>query len=887
MQTDKTKRQQDPFPGEIHDITASAHMGIWRIEIVENEEPRMYVDDVMRELLGIAGQESTPEKVYTDWYSNIVPEAVPSVLHSVERMKMGHHDENTYLWKHPEKGTRYVRCGGTAKPIDGGYRLQGYHYDVDEITRKELEQRQELENTLNDRNAYYETIEALSNIFNSVHVIDLTDYSVMPFRAKKIVREVVNQSTGAVEMMKQIITMTISEEYRERALRFTDLTTIADRMRRRKIISDELLGKNLGWIQASFITMTRDDTGRPVKVIFATRVIDEEKRLEESLIHKDKMKSDFLAGMSHEIRTPINAILGMNTMILREAEQDDVKQYAQNIRAAGNTLLSLINDILDLSKIESGKMEVLHSRYRLDSVINDLINMIRPKAADKRLAFSAEIAPTVPVMLVGDEMRVKQIILNLLNNAVKYTKKGSVRFSIDVSAVKDKQVTLRVSVRDTGIGIKTEDMSRLFSPYERFEGARNKKIEGTGLGLSISENLLEKMNSHLEVESTYGEGSVFSFALTQSMWGDATIGNDFRAAADSQDSKETPEQFQAPDARILVADDIEMNLMVVKNLLKRVKITPELAHSGMEALHKCKEEKYDLVFLDAMMPEMSGEEAFEHIRADSLNTETPVVVLTANAIAGAKEEYLAKGFTDYLEKPINGIKLENMIQRYLPENLLEEPDDETLLEEAVSEETEDAVRCIAMISGINVKSGVNAAGGKETYLNVCENFCCTADERIAMLKTYYSEKDMKAFYIQVHGLKSSARLIGALALSENAAEMEMAAKDGKTEIIDRRITRALQQYEALAGVLQKLLPGKPADRAPDRPVLSSEAVNRQLSEMLEVLEAYDYGTAKAMFRELRSSRLPEEFFDTFNRLNRLFGEADTDGIIALLKERTG
>lgn len=280
---------------EIRDIIASANMGTWRIEIVDGEESRMYVDETMKNLLGTASQERTPEMTYMDWYSNIVPEAVESVLHSVERMEQGYFDENTYLWNHPTKGTRYVRCGGTAQAISGGFILRGYHYDVDDVVREDQAKVAMLWNALSEKNEYYNTLGALGDIFYSMHVIDLKDDTVVEFTAKDNVKEIVNHKNGASEMMVKIMSMSITEEYREDALEFTDLSTLADRMKNKQIISQQLVGNSIGWVLASFVTMETDEEGRPTKVIYTTRNIDEEKKQEEKLIRKSQ--TDELTGL--------------------------------------------------------------------------------------------------------------------------------------------------------------------------------------------------------------------------------------------------------------------------------------------------------------------------------------------------------------------------------------------------------------------------------------------------------------------------------------------------------------------------------------------------------------------------------------------------------------
>jgi len=287
--------KQDAELGEIKDIIASANMGTWRIELVDGEQPRMFVDETMKKLLGIDGQDESPEKVYVDWFSNITPKAVQSVLNSVERMKQGFNDENTYRWKHPTKGIRYVRCGGTAKMIPGGYSLQGYHYDVDEVVRKERKQMLQLQKALEEKKEYYNTLGSLGDIFYSMHVIDLVHDRVFPFSSKNKVAEIVDHTDGAALMMEQVMRTAIVDEQQESALEFSDLHTIPDRMKGKKIISNEFTGKGVGWFLASFIVMEADEEGRPTKVIYTTRVIDEEKKQQEKLLRKTQ--TDEMTGL--------------------------------------------------------------------------------------------------------------------------------------------------------------------------------------------------------------------------------------------------------------------------------------------------------------------------------------------------------------------------------------------------------------------------------------------------------------------------------------------------------------------------------------------------------------------------------------------------------------
>ncbi len=394
--------------------------------------------------------------------------------------------------------------------------------------------------------------------------------------------------------------------------------------------------------------------------------LEEQKEIADSA---NAAKSRFLANMSHEIRTPINAVLGMDEMILRECREKEIRSYAENIMSAGKTLLSIINDILDLSKVEEGKMEIIPVQYELSSLLNDLENMIAERARKKGLEFRNEVCDEIPHLLFGDEIRIRQCVVNLLTNAVKYTEKGSVILKVFFEKKDEKHIMLGFQVQDTGMGMKKEDMEKLFAPFQRIEEKRNRSIEGTGLGMSIVRQLLALMGSELTVESEYGKGSTFTFSVEQEVVKWEEVGEQSqKGEAARQENNIYKERFHAPDAKILVVDDTEMNLTVIKNLLKKTQIQIDTAASGREALELFKERFYDVVFIDHMMPDMDGMETLQHMK--ETGKEVPMVALTANAVSGAREMYISAGFTDYLSKPVEGERLEKMLSRLLhPEKL--------------------------------------------------------------------------------------------------------------------------------------------------------------------------------------------------------------------------
>ena len=402
------------------------------------------------------------------------------------------------------------------------------------------------------------------------------------------------------------------------------------------------------------------------------QIIDQLEEASRQADLANKAKSAFLAKMSHEIRTPINAILGMDEMILRETKENQISEYAGSIRDASKTLLSIINDILDLSKIESGKFNIVPDKYNVPEMIMNIVDIMSVKVREKGLNWKIEIDEKIPTALFGDELRIKQVVTNIMNNAVKYTEAGQVLLRIDWMETGESQGDLVIEVTDTGIGIRKEDMSKLFAYYERFDENRNHFVEGTGLGLTITKNLVEMMNGKITVHSIYGKGSSFLVHINQRVVDATPMGTLEDAKKARVRLMEEADLFTAPEAKILVVDDNMINLTIAKELLKRTEIQVELANSGENCLEMVKKERYDIIFLDHMMPTMDGIKTLQNMKSmeGNLSKDAVVVVLTANAIAGAKEMYLEQGFDDYLSKPIDSHELETMIRKYLPEGLI-------------------------------------------------------------------------------------------------------------------------------------------------------------------------------------------------------------------------
>lgn len=437
------------------------------------------------------------------------------------------------------------------------------------------------------------------------------------------------------------------------------------------IFWNDILLSDIGCCLALFIMLTSLET--PDFLLLQRSLKELEVAKSEAQI-ANHAKSDFLANMSHEIRTPINAVLGLDEMILRESKEADIIEYAAKIKSAGNTLLSLINDILDFSKIESGKMDIVLAEYDLKPMLTNLFQMIQERARAKALELRFYIDENLPSRMYGDDVRIQQVITNLLTNAVKYTQTGSVTLNMSVCEKNTDCVRYRVSVKDTGIGIKEEDREQLFESFQRIDEIRNRNIEGTGLGLAITLKLLNAMGSSLQVDSVYGEGSDFYFELEQKIIDSSPIGRiQLGQNKVSTNTEVYRESFTAKGARILVVDDNKMNLLVFKGLLKSSQMEITTAQSGKEALELMRNNTYHIVFLDHFMPEMDGIEVLHQMNQEDkiASKKMPVIVLTANAVAGAKEMYINEGFMDFLSKPVKGADIEKVLLSYLPTDLVQ------------------------------------------------------------------------------------------------------------------------------------------------------------------------------------------------------------------------
>lgn len=602
-------------------------------------------------------------------------------------------------------------------------------------------------------------------------------------------------------------------------------------------------------------------------------------------------KNNFLSGISHDIRSPINAILGLNEMVIRESREATIRGYAQDIKSAGNTLMSFVTDVLDTSRIEEGRLEIVAIKYDLSSVVNDIMNMNIRAANEKGLKLTVKVDEKTPHLLKGDEVRIKQCILKLMSNAIKFTDEGNITVEIGYAKLTDSEILLTASVSDTGRGIKEEDLERLFVPFEKASADRNIKNEGSGLGMTITRKLLEMMGSELRVESKFGSGSTFKFSLKQEVLDWQPIGNVDEAYARLRDSQgRYEESFRAPDAKVLVVDDSPVNLMIAEGLLKETKMQITLAESGQKAVNACKETKFDLILLDHMMPEMDGIETLHHIREDeeSINKKAPIVALTANAVDGAKELYEKEGFDFYLSKPIVAEKLEEAIKSYLDPKLVitggwekEAPPEDLKDGEEASGSSSNSenpfLKKMEQISGIFVDKGIEYSGSPELYEKVVTEFTDTGNSRADIIEGYFEAQDIKNYTIQVHALKSAARIIGATALSQLAAALEEAGNAEDMVRITNATGELLKRYRGLVSELEAMF-----EDNEEKPEIDEDSLKDAVASLKEVVEAFDFDSVDSIMDELKKYKMPDAFKEKYAKLKTLVAEVARDDILLLL-----
>lgn len=543
------------------------------------------------------------------------------------------------------------------------------------------------------------------------------------------------------------------------------------------------------------------------------KLMDELEQAKEAAEEANRAKTQFIARVSHEIRTPINAIMGMNEMIMRESRECDIIQYADDVRNSSTILLGIINELLDAAKIESGKMEVLPVEYDMGSFLNDLYHLIYIRAREKNLTLNFEIEKTIPKVYFGDDKRIRQVLINLLTNSVKYTDKGEVTLSLTAETEGDTAF-LHFSVRDTGIGIKKEELESICEEFKRADMKRNRSVEGTGLGMNIVQQFLRLMGSELKIESEYEKGSAFQFVLEQKIVDKSPLGDFTASFSKVGEEKFFRSSFVAPDARILVVDDYPMNIKVLKNLLKQNKVQIEGVESGRECLRLLRQQSFDLIFLDHRMPGMDGVETLHEMRKQELGKGVPVIMLTANAIVGDREKYLEEGFDEFLSKPIMPERLEKIMLQFLPEKYIQtanrEPEEivymdaKAYLESLEKDDEVDFEQVKEVFPEFNYEKALSLCNGEEGfYLELLRDF--TELTIKTELEGYVETQDSENYSIRIHGFKNNAYSVGADKLGDLAYKMEQESKDGITEALIKKQEELFGMYAQICETYRSLL----------------------------------------------------------------------------------
>ena len=574
----------------------------------------------------------------------------------------------------------------------------------------------------------------------------------------------------------------------------------------------------------------------------------------EKFKQSSEIKSQFLANMSHEIRTPLNAILGFNEIILRSSKEQKVLEYSANIHEAGSSLKTIINSILDISKIESGKLEIHAIEYSTIQMLDHIVSMFESLAAKKGLNFKTIIDEHLPEILIGDEAHVMQVLTNILSNAVKYTEKGTVTFTVKVLECSENcsKCRLYFSVKDTGIGIRKEDIHRLFEKFERLDMKRNYNTEGTGLGMSIVVNLLRAMNSEINVESVYGQGSVFYFELEQQVQTSDAIGSFLERRKD----------------------------------LEQIQIHADTAMSGAEAIEKIRNIHYDVILMDHMMPDMDGIESTAKIRNLSIKTHDPyfatlpILALTANAIVGMRETFLEAGMQDFISKPIEVNTLYSTIRRWLPS-------DKIIIKQKTDPESEENVAWEKEPACMNMETACQFCPSKDllirnmkTYINACQSTC-------DKLSCYRQERDVDNYIITVHGLKSSSKIIGLNELSELAKEQEMNCHTGKPELAWEHTEELIRLYHNVVEDMKTFLDENSLlkEQEEENTPLSLEEYDQLCSRIMEAAMAFDLGEFMKLEEEFEHIRVPKEKQEKFERIKELVINASFGELIAYVEKR--
>jgi CheY-like chemotaxis protein/nitrogen-specific signal transduction histidine kinase len=628
--------------------------------------------------------------------------------------------------------------------------------------------------------------------------------------------------------------------------------------------------------------------GYMMTIVDVTKIIEQNhlmKRLVLQTEDANRAKTNFVSNMSHEIRTPMNSIVGITEILLRSRHSPKEQEYLLNIQSSGRVLLTIINDVLDCSKMEAGKMQLFDEPYDTCSLFHDLRISMENRIGHSGLELIYDIDQDIPCKLKGDMGRIRQVIINLVNNAIKYTEKGSVRFSVHVRQKNTDKVMLYYEVADTGIGIRKEDQKILFDAFQRVEMDRNRYVEGTGLGLTISQNLVNMMGGVIEVESEYGKGSRFFFTIEQTIIDPTPVSAvNYNGQKDNVTEKEAECLFIAPEAHILLVDDNELNLVVAKELLKPLRMQIDTAENGLQAVKMVRGSQYDLVLMDHMMPVMDGIEAAKAIRAlpEDKYQKLPIIALTANAMVDARKEFLNAGMNGFVAKPIDFARICNQLKLWLPKDLVRDVPKEEAKKLLADDLSDREIQPEDPQMGFSFEEGVNHCGSKAALMKTIRIFYRTIDSKADKIEQCLKEGLISDYVVEVHALKSSALLIGAVPLSEAAKELEGYGKQGKTELLEEKTPDLLAMYRDFKDILKPYADKEEAAR--------QEASNGEwcqaLQQIHQCIEQFDLDGVDRIMEKLEEYQIPECIRESMDQLRVYVADVSMEEIMELTDTMT-
>lgn len=624
-------------------------------------------------------------------------------------------------------------------------------------------------------------------------------------------------------------------------------------------------------------------------IVDVTKIIEQNhlmKRLVLQTEDANRAKTNFVSNMSHEIRTPMNSIVGITEILLRSRHSPKEQEYLLNIQSSGRVLLTIINDVLDCSKMEAGKMQLFDEPYDTCSLFHDLRISMENRIGHSGLELIYDIDQDIPCKLKGDMGRIRQVIINLVNNAIKYTEKGSVRFSVHVRQKNTDKVMLYYEVADTGIGIRKEDQKILFDAFQRVEMDRNRYVEGTGLGLTISQNLVNMMGGVIEVESEYGKGSRFFFTIEQTIIDPTPVSAvNYNGQKDNVTEKEAECLFIAPEAHILLVDDNELNLVVAKELLKPLRMQIDTAENGLQAVKMVRGSQYDLVLMDHMMPVMDGIEAAKAIRAlpEDKYQKLPIIALTANAMVDARKEFLNAGMNGFVAKPIDFARICNQLKLWLPKDLVRDVPKEEAKKLLADDLSDREIQPEDPQMGFSFEEGVKHCGSKAALMKTIRIFYRTIDSKANKIEQCLKEGLISDYVIEIHALKSSALLIGAVPLSEAAKELEDYGKQGKTEVLEEKTPDVLTLYRDLKNILRPY-----AEKEEDaKKEFSDGEWITALQQIHQCIEQFDLDGVDRIMEKLEEYQIPECIRESMDQLRVYVADVSLEEIMELTDTMTG